>query len=167
MQPGEERSDLLARREQLAEDELTRTLDEVSLPKDDLEAGYAALRELIGAENGGLHIVGRGNDFMELAAEDDPRTRGRTSTFPSPSRHRHHPWCWELQDGPTLATSHLRICEKPSGRCSVVQPANAQVSGYSRKLHCSSGFAAPESLDPPRVKPPIEQPFQCGRLHHC
>lgn len=58
--------------EQLAEDELSRTLDELTLPEDDLEAGYTALRELIGAENGGLHIVGRGDDFIELAAEEDP-----------------------------------------------------------------------------------------------
>ncbi len=68
--------------ERLAEDELTRALDELALPEDDLEAGYAALRELIGAENGGLHILGRGDDFMELAAEDSPLAEGTYVDLP-------------------------------------------------------------------------------------
>jgi hypothetical protein len=68
--------------ERLADDELTRAFDELALPEDDLEAGYAALRELIGSANGGLQIVGRGDDFMELAAEDDPLAEGTYIDLP-------------------------------------------------------------------------------------
>ena len=68
---------------QLAEDELARTLEEIELPDDDLDAGLAALRELIGAENGGLHVVDRGDDFMELETEEDPLAQGTFVDLPA------------------------------------------------------------------------------------
>lgn len=68
--------------EQLAEEELDRTLEELALPEDDLEAGFAALRELIGAENGGLRIIERGDDFIELEAEEDPLAEGTYVDLP-------------------------------------------------------------------------------------
>lgn len=67
---------------QLAEDELVHALDEVTLPDDDLDAGFAALREMIGAEDGELRIVDRGDDFMEMATEDDPLAEGTYVDLP-------------------------------------------------------------------------------------
>jgi hypothetical protein len=58
---------------QLKEQELSPALERVALPEDDLEAGLVALRELVGETNGGLNVVERGEDFVELAAESgDP-----------------------------------------------------------------------------------------------
>jgi hypothetical protein len=52
------------------------TEDVLVLPGDDLEAGFTALRELLGAEDGALRIVDRGDDFIELAGQDGPLVEG-------------------------------------------------------------------------------------------
>jgi Purple acid Phosphatase, N-terminal domain len=69
--------------ENVVDAELDRALTELDLPEDDLEAGFAALRSLIGETNGGLHVIGRGDDFIELAAEQDPLAEGTYIDLPS------------------------------------------------------------------------------------